>query len=70
MPMVAQSRFRIEEEERSADRPSDDRLSARVGRTLRGWKAAASQGLGRKPLMTVAAGIALGVALGWLLKRR
>ncbi len=68
--MVAQSRFRIEEESRQDGNPRDDRFSTRVGRTLEGWKTAASQGLGRNPLVTVAAGIALGVALGWLLKRR
>jgi hypothetical protein len=68
--MVTTPRFRIHEEERGDDRQRDDQFAARVGRTLEGWKTAASESMGRNPLVTVAAGIALGVALGWLIKRR
>lgn len=68
--MVTTPRFRIHEEPRGDDRPLDNRFPARVGRTLESWKSAASESMGRNPLVTVAAGLALGVALGWLIKRR
>jgi len=68
--MVTQ-RFRIpEEQKRPTGRQQDERLATRVGRTLEDWNTAASEALGRNPTVTVVAGIALGVALGWLLKRR
>ena len=38
-------------------------------KSSRGWVSEIEQGLGRYPLATVLAGLALGVLLGWCIKR-
>ena len=69
--MVTKPRFFLPDDQKCATgEPQDGGLAARVGRNLSDWKSATTEGLGRHPALTVVAGIALGVALGWLLKRR
>jgi hypothetical protein len=58
--------------DRTLSSPSTSSSSTSSGfwRRLESFKGSAERRLGQNPVVTIAAGLALGVVIGWLLKRR